>query len=94
LSGVDFAPSSYREPRSRLPLPVLQWLLQWLHAHAARATGVAKRLGPRVLVADGSTYSMPDTPQLRGHFCLPPVTRPGVGWAGKLMGLPGPGHRR
>lgn len=88
LTGIGFAPSSYCEARGRLPLPILQWLLQWLHARAIEAMGVAKQLGPRVLVADGSSYSMPDTPQLRGHFSLPPGTRPGVGYpTGKLMGL-------
>ena len=88
LAGLDFAPSSYCEARERLPLDVLQWLLQWLHARAAEAMGVAKQLGPRVLVVDGSSYSMPDTPALRTHFDLPPGTQPGVGYPmGKLMGL-------
>jgi hypothetical protein len=31
--------------RERLPLDILQWLLQWLHARAAEAMGVAKQLG-------------------------------------------------
>jgi len=68
----------------------LQWLLQWLHARAAEALGgVAKQLGgPRILVVDGSSYSMPDTPSLRAHFSLPPGTKEGVGYPmGKLMGL-------
>jgi hypothetical protein len=90
LAGVDFAPSSYCAARDRLPLSVLQWLLQWRHARAAEALGVAKQLGdgPRILVVDGSSYSMPDTPALRAHFALPPGTREGVGYPmGKLMGL-------
>jgi hypothetical protein len=41
-----------------------------------------------VLIADGSSYSMSDTPPLRDHFDLPPGQTPGVGYpAGKLMGL-------
>lgn len=88
LSGISFVPSSFTEARSRLPLPLLLWLLRWLHERAERAMGVTKTLGPRVVVADGSTYSMPDTPQLCKHFSLPPGTKPGVGYpAGKLMGL-------
>jgi len=88
LAGIDFAPSSYCAARERLPLSVLQWLLRWLHARAAEALGVAKQLGPRVLVVDGSSYSMPDTPALRAHFSLPPGTKEGVGYPmGKLMGL-------
>jgi hypothetical protein len=88
LSGIGFAPSSYSEARSRLPLTVLQWLLGWLRARAERAMGIAKKIGPRVLVADGTSYSMPDTPELRDHFDLPRGTKPGVGYpTGKLMGL-------
>lgn len=88
LSGIDFCPSSYSEARGRLPLEVLQWLLQWLHARAQCAMGVAGKIGPRVLIVDGSSYSMPDTPQLRAHFGLPPGTGAGVGYpTGKLMGL-------
>ena len=87
-SGVCFAPSSYCEARDRLPLIGLQWLLGWLQAWAGQSLGVVKKIGPRVLVADGSSYSMPDTEELRGHFGLPAGARPGVGYpAGKLMGL-------
>jgi hypothetical protein len=34
LSGLGFAPSSYVEARSRLPLTVLEGLLQWLMSKA------------------------------------------------------------
>ena len=88
LSGIDFVPSSYCEARGRLPLMVLQWLLSWLHAQAEQSLGIVKKIGPRVLVVDGSSYSMPDTPQLRGHFGLPAGAAPGVGYpSGKVMGL-------
>lgn len=88
LCGIDFVPSSYSEARGRLPLEVLQWLLGWLHARAEQSLGIARKLGPRVLVVDGSSYSMPDTPKLRAHFGLPAGASPGVGYpSGKLMGL-------
>jgi Transposase DDE domain len=88
LAGIDFAPSSYSDARKRLPLDVLQWLLQWLQERAEQTLGIVKKIGPRILIADGSSYSMPDTPELRAHFDLPAGTRPGVGYpAGKLMGL-------
>jgi hypothetical protein len=62
--------------------------LGWLHARAEQSLGIVKKIGPRILVVDGSSYSMPDTPQLRRHFDLPPGTKPGVGYPmGKLMGL-------
>src|SRR5579872_3571290 len=88
LCGIDFVPSSYSEARSRLPLEVLQWLLGWLAARAEQSLGIARKLGPRVLVVDGSSYSMPDTPKLRAHFGLPAGASAGVGYpSGKLMGL-------
>ncbi|HWE94587.1 MAG TPA: IS4 family transposase [Tepidisphaeraceae bacterium] len=88
LTGIDFAPSSYCEARIRLPLKFLQSLLQFLHEQAERCMGVAEKIGPRILIADGSTYSMEDTPELHARFTLPPGTKEGVGYpAGKLMGL-------
>jgi Transposase DDE domain len=88
LTGIDFAPSSYCEARSRMPIQLLQLLLQWMHSSAERSFGLVKAIGPRVLIADGSTYSMEDTLPLRAHFDLPKGTKPGVGYPmGKLMGL-------
>lgn len=93
LSGIDFAKSSYSEARSRLPLMALQSLLAWLHASAAQALAplappVKALLGLRVLIADGSNFSVSDTPELRRHFQLPARVTPGVGYPmGKLMGL-------
>jgi hypothetical protein len=90
LAGIDFAKSSYCEARARLPLMALQSLLKWMNQCAARAAAepVAALLGRRVLIADGSSFSVPDTPELRRHFHLPPGVVPGVGYPmGKLMGL-------
>ena len=88
LAGLDFAPSSYCQARARMPLQVLQSLLHWMHEQARQSLGIARQIGPRIVIADGSSYSMPDTPELRRHFDLPPGTKPGVGYPmGKLMGL-------
>lgn len=95
-SGIDFAASSYCEARERLSLRLLQCLLVWMQQHiesvlgtAEQATGTPKMLiGRRVLIADGSTYSMKDTPALRSHFHLPAGVKEGVGYPmGKIMGL-------
>lgn len=84
LSGIDFAPSSYCEARARLPVILLQSLLEWVRdaaaAHVAAATATAAHLARRILIVDGSTYSVPDTPELAAHFHLPQQTRAGVGW--------------
>jgi hypothetical protein len=92
LAGIDFAKSSYSEARSRLPLMALQSLLKWLQDRAARTmvvpATVRALLGRRVLIADGSNYTVADTPELRRHFRLPAGVTPGVGYPmGKLMGL-------
>jgi hypothetical protein len=88
LAGFDFAPSSYSEARDRLPLALLQSLLHWMHEQAERSLGLVKTIGQRVLIVDSSTYSMPDTDELRGHFGMPACAREGVGYPmAKLMGL-------
>lgn len=88
LSGISFAGSSYCEARARLPLRLLQSLLEWARELAAEHVAVTARLARRILIVDGSSYSMPDTPELAAHFPLPARTRPGVGYpTGRLMGL-------
>src|SRR6185437_7980446 len=67
---------------------LLQSLLEWVRDAAAQHAVAGARLARRILIADGSSYSMPDTPELAARFGLPPGTRPGVGYpTGKLMGL-------
>jgi hypothetical protein len=88
LSGIDFAPASYCEARRRMPLHLLQSLLQRMNALASQSLVAVKTLGQRVLIVDGSGYSMPDTPELAKHFDLPAGVKPGVGYPmGKIMGL-------
>jgi hypothetical protein len=91
LSGVDFATSSYSDARVRLPLQLLQDLLHWMNQQAQErfaGTISPRRLGQRVLIADGSNCSMQDTPELRKRFHLPRGVKEGVGYPmGKLMGL-------
>ena len=89
LAGLPFAPGSYCAARERLPLGVITGLVDALRAWAERhVRRDPTRLGPRVLVADGSSFSTPDTPQLREHFGIYPGARPGVAYPmGKLLGL-------
>jgi hypothetical protein len=88
LSGISFAPGSYCESRGRLPLQLLQSLLLWLHEQAGQVLQPIKAIGQRILIADGSTYSMEDTPELHARFNLPKGAKDGVGYpSGKLMGL-------
>ncbi len=88
LSGIAFAPSSYCEARLRLPLRLLRLLLNWT-VEQAQSFG-DRAIGPRVLVVDASTCSMPDTSLLRRLFGLPKGrgTKEGVTYPiAKFVGL-------
>lgn len=88
LSGLAFAAGSYCEARTRLSLAALQELLQKLveSASTARAGGAGGtggagvRQGFRVLVVDGTGFSMPDSAELRRRFGMPAQQTPGVGY--------------
>ena len=88
LSGLDFAAGSFCEARQRLPLLLLQELVQWAARLAGGVEGAL--IGVRVLIADCSSFSMSDTPQLRAHFGRVRArgARDGVSYpVAKLVGL-------
>jgi Transposase DDE domain len=69
LAGKDVTGSAYCEARARLPLAALQSLLTrstTKMADCVRETGLW--LGHRLFIVDGSSFSMPDTRELRCHF--------------------------
>src|SRR5258708_6252095 len=72
LSGLGFAVSSYCDARIRLPFQLLESLLLWVNEQGQQTLGQVPRLARRILIADGSNYSMPDTPELAAHFDLAP----------------------
>jgi hypothetical protein len=89
-SGMDFAGSSYCEARARLPLEALQALLASmvdLVISSARTTCQAAR----VFLVDASSFSMPDTLELREMFGLPKGCRAGAAGVAypvaKILGL-------
>jgi hypothetical protein len=86
--------SSYCEARARLPLSLFAQLFdavaqQASAASAASAASTATLLnGRRVVLGDVTTFSTPDTPQLRDHFGYPSGQRDGCGFpVGKLLGV-------
>jgi hypothetical protein len=88
LSGLDFAPGSYSDARTRLPLEVLLSLLSALVQCAQKASESVQALGQRLLIIDSSNFSMSDEPELRERFGLPQGTKPGIGYPlAKVMGL-------
>jgi hypothetical protein len=81
ISGRSFTGSAYCQARSRLPLALFQELLRRV-AHRIRPAidDTGKWHGHRVFVADGSSFSMPDTPELQEHFGQPSIQQPGCGF--------------
>ena len=81
LTGCAVTGSAYCEARARLPLASLQTLLSRATARmveCVRETGLWR--GHRLFVADGSSFSMPDAPQLREHFGQSGQQRLGCGF--------------
>jgi hypothetical protein len=81
LTGLDFSASAYCQARARLPLEVFRRLVGTLVA-AFRGVVAQEELwhGHRLWIADGSSFSMPDTPELQRHFGQPGAQRPGCGF--------------
>ena len=77
----SFSDSAYCQARKRLPLAVFQWLLEKTSAAFRSATSSTSRwLGHRVWLADGSSFSMSDIPELQKHFGQPGNQRKGCGF--------------
>jgi hypothetical protein len=77
----SFSDSAYCQARKRLPLAVYHALLEAIAAAFRPATATGSRwLGHRVWVVDGSSFSMPDEPELRRHFGQPAGQRKGCGF--------------
>src|SRR3954451_23478998 len=72
FGGWSFTDSAYCQARKRLPLALYHWLLEKVAATSRAATeGGSRWLGHRVWLVDGSSFSMPDAPELQRHFGQP-----------------------
>lgn len=81
LARKDVTGSAYCAARGRLPLEALQTLLTRCTtrmAECARDSGLW--LGRRLFFTDGSSFSMPDTPDLQQHFGQPGTQKKGCGF--------------
>ena len=93
LAQMTASASSYCEARTRLPLELFAALFDAIAQQAAAVTGSGVEdatllNGRRVLLADATTFSMPDTPALRDQFGYPRGQRDGCGFpVGKLLGV-------
>ena len=81
LANLCFTAAAYCKARMRLKLKVLELLLQrsveQLHHDVLDKS---RWLGHRVFFVDGSSFSMPDTPELQEHFGQPGGQRAGCGF--------------
>jgi hypothetical protein len=69
LAGLSFTAAAYCRARMRLELAVLRLLLSRCVEQLQQDTfDTGRWLGHRVFHADGSSFSMPDTPELQAHF--------------------------
>jgi len=80
FGGWTFTDTAYCMARKRLPLAVYHWLVERTAAAVRTASDSARWLGHRIWVVDGSSFSMPDEPELQRHFGQPSCQRKGCGF--------------
>lgn len=81
FGGWSFSDSAYCQARKRLPLAVFHAVLEaTAEAFRSATAGGSRWLGHRVWVVDGSSFSMPDEPELQRHFGQPGGQRKGCGF--------------
>jgi Transposase DDE domain len=80
LTKVAVSASAYCQARAKLPLTVFKRLLQTVSDRLqSDLLAEGQWLGHRTFLVDGSSFSMPDTPELQDHFGQPGGQRPGCG---------------
>ena len=89
LSGLHFSASAYCQARAKLPLGVLNHLLDSVRQSAGSAALEDRRWhGHRTFFVDGSGCSMPDTPVLQEEFGQPGEQQPSCGFpVARLLAL-------
>jgi hypothetical protein len=80
-AGRAFTASAFCQARARLPLAVFRAVLRGLVQALIPDTQTQGRwLGHRTFLLDGSSFSMPDTPDLQAHFGQPSNQAKGCGF--------------
>jgi hypothetical protein len=82
LGGGGFSAQAYSDARARIPSAVYQTLLYEVYQRIVPCTHRQEYLwhGHRTFHIDGSTFSMPDTPELREVFGMPSGQKEGCGF--------------
>jgi hypothetical protein len=88
LAGEDFSDSAWCQARSRLPMDLVRRVHEQVIQEAQRQLDLGDDLGDgpyrwhghRLHVVDGTSDSMPDTPELREHYGVPSGCREQLGF--------------
>jgi hypothetical protein len=81
LTSREFTASAYCQARARLPLRVITTLVARIGmAWQETMTTTGRWHGHRIVLVDGSSFSMPDTPALQQHFGQSGVQKKGCGF--------------
>ncbi len=81
LAGRAFSASAFCQARARLPLAVFRALLRDMaRALIPDTEAIGRWRGHRTFLVDGSSFSMPDTPELQAHFGQPGNQAKGCGF--------------
>jgi DDE family transposase len=80
LAGLTCSAEAYCQARARLPLAVYERLLQQTSQAAQCSSSLPLWHGHRTFLADGTSFSMPDTPELQAYFGQPTGQRPSCGF--------------
>jgi hypothetical protein len=81
LAGCAFSAAAYVKARCRLPLALFERLLERVgDALFGEQQTTGRWRGHRTWLLDGSSFSMPDTPELQDRFGQPGAQREGCGF--------------
>ena len=81
LAKLSFTAAAYCQARMKLPLEILQQLVERIAGTIQQQTqDTLTWFGHRVFLVDGSSFSMPDTAELKARFGYGPRCRPGCGF--------------
>jgi hypothetical protein len=80
LANLDCSTEAYCQARARVPLSVYERLLQQTRVAARRRSSLPLWHGHRTFLIDGSSFSMPDTVELRSHFGQSGAQQAGCGF--------------
>jgi len=88
LGGIACSGEAYCQARSRLPLALFRCLLLLIRDRLPQVSADGLWRGHRTFLIDGSSASMPDTPELQKAFGQPGAQKPGCGFpVMHLLGL-------